>query len=130
MNGCKMDKEGNILRKRSKNKSVVHNNPYKKVKSRFREHLDSLCDSDSKARSSKMVPSMFSEAGKEAGKSPYPKKIIEKLNQSDVKDTNKKRLLAKRGRFYTEGDNAYLSNLGNKGKAIEGLTLHGFSPLL
>jgi hypothetical protein len=55
LNGCKMDEDGNIILTK-KLRNLKKENPYSKVKSRYKENVDSLCaDRRSKSKSTKEV---------------------------------------------------------------------------
>ena len=101
VNGVILDKKGNLVRKK-KSRSISTKNPYRKVKSKFKEHLEHLAK-DGKRNN---------ESGKTFKLNSDSHEISNNLNNV------RKKLSNKRGRFYTEGDNSYLLNLINKRRPI------------
>lgn len=84
------DKNGNLIKKK-RSHSKISNNPYKNIKSKFKNHVDFCTNSEAKNKNEDIK--LVSDSKKFSH------------NLSLVKEKIKR----KRKRFFTEGDNSYLS---------------------
>jgi len=103
VNGVTLDKNGNLIRKK-KSRSIASKNPYRKIKSKFKEQIDIL---------SRKNASMRKESGKTFKINSNSSEIGKNLN------IVREKIMNKRKRFYTEGDNSYLLNIIHKSHQVD-----------
>lgn len=113
-----MDEDGNIILTK-KLRNLKKENPYSKVKSRYKENVDSLCaDRRSKSKSTKEVGYIWEEDDRVEENKDTKQNTGKIIVQNNGHNNITNRIKAKRGRFNTEDESSYMTSLINQCKIL------------